>query len=132
MRPLGAICVVVAIVVAGGLGHDARRSNRVAGGGHVGRVDVGGGSRAEAQRAVASRYSRAVAHDVVVTWHGRRFTLPASTSGVHVDAAATVDTAVERSRGGNAFSRTWRDVTGGTVDADVAPVVRWSPRAVSR
>ena len=132
MKALGAICAILVVVVIGVLVHDARRSDRVADGVRIGGVDVGGMSRGAAERAVGARYSRAIARDVAVSWHGRRFTLPASTSGVHLDAAASVDEAIARSRGGNVFSRTWRDVTGGTVDADVAPVVRWSPRSVSR
>src|SRR4051812_21327665 len=132
MKALGAICAVLVLAVIGVLVHDAGRSDRVAEGVHVGGLDIGGMSRAEARRAVEARYARAVAHDVAVTWRGRRFTLPASRSGVRLGAAATVDEAVERSRGGNAFSRTWRDLMGGEVRADVAPVVRWSPRAVTR
>src|SRR3954447_21725538 len=132
MKVLAAICAILVVAVVGVLVHDARRSDRVAEGVRVGAVDVGGLSRSEAQRSVTARYGRAVAHAVVVTWHGRRFTLPESTSGVHVDAAATVDAAVARSRGGNPFSRTWREATAGEVRADLTPVVRWSPRAVTR
>src|SRR4051794_15932999 len=132
MKALGVIVAVLVIAAIGVLVHDSRRSDRVAEGVRVGAVDVGGMSRAAARRAVEQRYASAGAHDVVVTWHGRRFTLPASTSGVRLDARATVDEAIARSRGGNAFSRTWRGLTGGTVDADVEPVVRWSPPAVSR
>ena len=123
---------MLVVAVVGVLVHDGRRSDRVAEGVRVGAVDVGGMSRAQARRAVADRYGALVAHPVVVTWRARRFTLPASTSGVRLDAAATVDAAVARSRGGNPFSRTWREATGGEVRADLAPVVRWSPRAVTR
>src|SRR4051812_41091509 len=91
---MAAAFAVLAVAVVGVLVRDGRRSDRVADGVRVGRVNVGGMSRAQARRAVADRYGAPVAHDVVVTWHGRRFTLPASTSGVRLDAVATVDAAV--------------------------------------
>src|SRR4051812_26597688 len=112
---MAAAFAAVALVVAGVLVYDARQGDRIAEGVRVGGVDVGGMTRAQAQRAVADRYARAVAHDVVVRWRGRGFALPASTSAVRLDEGATVDVAVTRSRGGNAFSRAWRDLTGGAV-----------------
>src|SRR4051794_12614182 len=129
---MAAAFAALVLLVAGVFVYDAQQGDRIAEGVRVGGIDVGGMRRAQAQRVVADRYARAVAHDVAVTWHGRRFALPASTSRVGLDEGATVDAAVTRSRGGNAFSRAWRDLTGGTVRADVMPIVRWSPRAVTR
>ena len=130
-RVLAGFAVVAAVLVAL-LVYDGSRSDRVAGGVRVGALDVGGMTRADAVRAVRDRYGRTVAQTVVVTWKGRRFTLAPAVSGARVDARATVAAAIERSRRGNPFGRALRDLTGGDVDARIAPVVRFSPVAVSR
>jgi lipoprotein-anchoring transpeptidase ErfK/SrfK len=49
-----------------------------------------------------------------------------------VDIAGSVRRALERSRTGNAFSRTWRRLTGGDVRADIPAAVSWSRPAVQR
>src|SRR5262249_53520089 len=44
---------------------------------------------------------------------------------------AAVDEALRRSQDGSIFTRTWRSATGGHVDADVKPRIRYSRAAVA-
>ena len=46
--------------------------------------------------------------------------------------AGSIDDAIARSREGNPFSRAFRDLTGGTVDASLTPQVSYSAQAVLR
>ena len=110
-----AFAVLVAAVAGGLLVYDATRAARLAHGVRAATVDVGGMTRAQAQRAIAARYGQAAARPVVVIWHGRRFTLAGAASGVHVDAAAT------RSRLGGWASTTARASTAPPTSA------RWAP-----
>src|SRR4051812_28152624 len=132
MRVPAAFAVLIAAVLGGLLIYDATRADRIAQGVRAGRLDLGGMTRDAARRAVQARYGRAAAAPVVVTWHGRRFTLSPGASGAHVDAATTARWALARSRGGNPFGRAVRELAGGEVHADVGLAIRWSPQAVSR
>jgi lipoprotein-anchoring transpeptidase ErfK/SrfK len=69
---------------------------------------------------------------IVVAYAKRRFTLHPSTARVDYDIQATVDEAINRSREGNIIARSWRSITGGSVNADLAPKVRYSRQVVNR
>jgi lipoprotein-anchoring transpeptidase ErfK/SrfK len=122
----------LAVIAGGLLIYDATRADRIARGVRVAGLDVGGLTRGQARRAVEARLAGAIEHPVVATWRHRRFTLAPRDSRVRLDVAATVDRAVARSRRGDPFGRALRELTGGEVRADVAPVVRYSPVAVRR
>src|SRR2546421_12644128 len=111
------------IIVAGVLGvlvlgagalyaYDATRKDHIAEGVSVGGIDVGGLDRAQAQDRVAHDL-RARLNEPIVVRDGRaKFRLTPRQAGATFDVKAMVDDAVGRSREGNVFSRTWRDVRG--------------------
>jgi hypothetical protein len=67
--------------------------------------------------------------DVTVRSDEEAFVLGADDANVELDLEAT-QSAVERSRRGNPWSRTMRAFTGGTVDADLPPVLAYDEPAV--
>src|SRR5437764_14653660 len=89
-------------------------------------------SRTAAQAKVRSALQAKLQQPIVVAYGKRRFTLHPSTARVGWDVPATVDEAIARSRQGNIISRTWRGLTGGTVNADLAPTVTYSRHIVRR
>jgi hypothetical protein len=130
-----AVAVVLALLLAGAAAvyaYDSARADEIARGITVGGVDVGGMERAEAERALRVRLVEPLRAPVVVRARGRRFSLTARRSQVRADVGAMVDEALARSREGTIVGRTWRGLTGGEVDAEVRPEVRFSRTAVRR
>jgi lipoprotein-anchoring transpeptidase ErfK/SrfK len=127
MIPLGALVTVVALLVAGVFVIDAGRDDVIADGVRIGTMDVGGMQRDEARRVVQRRLARAVGEPVTVIYGGRRFVLDAEDARARVDADATVDAALRRSRTGNAFGRV---LGGNDARGTVAPRIAFSRPAV--
>jgi lipoprotein-anchoring transpeptidase ErfK/SrfK len=125
---LAALFVIAGAVYA----FDASREDRIAEGISVGGVDVGGMTRG----AAAGRLERALLgplrEPIVVNHDKRQWKLGPREARIAADVAAMVDEAVARSRSGGVVSRTWRDLTGGRVDDDIAPEVSFSRPAVLR
>src|SRR2546423_8969598 len=105
----------LAAIAGGLLICDATRADRIARGVRVAGLDVGGMTRAQARRTVQARLASTTEHPIVVVWRDQRFTLAPRDSGVRLDAPATVDRAVARSRRGGPFRRALRDPTRGQV-----------------
>jgi hypothetical protein len=118
--------------VGGIYAYDHSRQETIAEGVRIGGVDVGGLDRAAATRRLQEALVDPLLADVVVKTRGQTHTLTADVAKVSLDTHASVDEALLRSRDGNAISRTWRGLTGGEVDADIRPGVRYSKAAVKR
>ena len=132
MRVLAAIVAAV-IVLAGMVGvlvFDASRSDRIAEGASVAGIDVGGQSVEEARALLRDRLRQPARRDLTVRSDDETFVLAADEANVELDVEATVEGALQRSRSGNPWSRTIRALTGGTVDADLAPVLAYDESAV--
>ncbi len=129
---LAAAAALVLVAAAALLAYDASRGDRVADGITVAGVDVGGMSEAQARDALRSRLAHAFSEPVAARWHDRTWRLGVERAGAQLDAAATARAAVQRGRRSNPFGRALRDLTGGSVDAEVAPVVRVDRDAVGR
>ena len=130
-----AICafLVVLLVAAGAVyAYDTRREERIAKGVKVNGVDVGGLDAAAARRKLELALLQPLNEPVFVSARGKRFTLNPEKAGVTVDIDASVASAVARSRRGNVLSRTVRELTGGTVRAEVPVTVRYDDGAVDR
>jgi lipoprotein-anchoring transpeptidase ErfK/SrfK len=126
------IVIVVALIGGGLMVYDNSQANTIAKGVKVAGIDVGGLSKAQAQ-AKLDRVLVAALHRKIVVNHGHRnFTLTVKRAKVAVNIDASVDQALARSRTGNPFGRAVRELTGGTVDADITPQVTFSHRAVDR
>jgi lipoprotein-anchoring transpeptidase ErfK/SrfK len=124
--------VIAALVLVGAVGawaYDHSKRDTIADGVRVGGVDVGGMS-ADQARARLKRLRSRLRRPVVATYDGRRVVLSAQRAGVAVNVDGAVDEALARSREGTIFSRLGREITGGSVDADVQPHVVYSRIAV--
>ena len=125
---LGLLLVLAGAVFA----YDRGRSDRIAEGVTVSGVDVGGMERGAARAKLEAELLEPLSQPVVARYKGRRFTLTPETAQVGIDLDGSVDAAVAASRGGNPLSRTFRDLTGGTVKRDVDVDVNYSREAVTR
>jgi lipoprotein-anchoring transpeptidase ErfK/SrfK len=129
---IGSIVAAVLLTAAvGAWAYDHGRRDTIAEGVRVGGVDVGGMSAAEARAALREQLLKRLRRPVVATYEGRRVVLSARRAGVAVDVEQAVDDAVARSRQGFFISRVARDVTGGSVSAELQPRVVYSRIAVA-
>src|SRR5438105_4380514 len=131
------VVVVVMLVGAGALyAYDKGQRNRIAQGITVGGVAIGGLTPAQARdllnRVYVPRFSHPVVIGVRERVRGRRWVLLPRSARVEVNVDATVDDAMRRSRNGTIFGRVWRSITGGHVNAEIAPQVTFSRGPVSR
>jgi lipoprotein-anchoring transpeptidase ErfK/SrfK len=125
-----AIGIVVLVGAAGAWAYDHSRRDTVAEGVRVAGVDVGGMDAAQARAALRERLLDDLREPVVATYHGHRVVLSPARAGVAVDVEGAVDAALARGREGGIFARLGRELTGGSVDADVRPRVTYSRIAV--
>jgi len=125
---VGAVLVIAAV---GAWAYDHGKRDTIAEGVRVAGIDVGGMSAGEARATLREQLLSRLRRPVVATFRGRRVVLSARRAGVAVSVEQAVDDAVARSRDGFFLSRVARDVTGGTVDADVRPHVIYSRVAVA-
>jgi lipoprotein-anchoring transpeptidase ErfK/SrfK len=125
--------LVVLLVGAGAVYlYDASQSDDIADGVKVGGVEVGGLTRNQARDKIRNELGGPLNQPVKLTGPGgNHFTLSAKRARVEMDVNGMADEAVERSRQGSIFSRAWRAVTGGTVNADLPPKVDYSASAVN-
>jgi hypothetical protein len=125
---LAILCVLAGAVYA----YDRGQRDRIADGIRVGGINIGGMTRARAQRTLEARLLGAL-HEPIVVHHGNKtFKLGPSEARIAADISGMVDEAVGRSRDGNVFSRTVRGLTGGKIQDDLTPRVSYSKQAVVR
>jgi lipoprotein-anchoring transpeptidase ErfK/SrfK len=125
------VVLLLAVLVVAALVYDSSRHDRIADGVRVGAVELGGLSEEEAHLILQHELAAGYAHPVTVRHRARTFKLRPEESAVRFDAQSTAGNALRRSRRGNPLARTLRDLTGGRLDADVEPVVQYSPPAVT-
>ena len=129
---IGSVLIAFVLLgVAGAFAYDHSRRDTIAKGVHVAGVDVGGMKAAHARATLARSLLRALRKPAVVAYGGRRFTLGARSARVAVNLDGLVAEALARSRDGSIVARVGREVTGGSVDADIQPRVRYSRAAVA-
>lgn len=125
-----AVAAVILVGVIGAWAYDHAKRDTIAKGVEVGGIAVGGMSVGEARATLEQQLLRRLRRPVVATYEGRRVVLSARRAGVAVNVDAAVDEALVRSREAGFLSRLGREVTGGSVDADVQPRVVYSSIAV--
>ena len=135
MRSASFIGVVAFLVllIGGAVGvyaYDKSREDRIAKGVRVGDVPVGGLEREDAAAKLRDELATPLSEPLTVAVAGRRFHLTAKTAELEVDVDASVEEAVRRSRSGNILARAARELTGGSVDAQVEPTVSYDRDAV--
>jgi lipoprotein-anchoring transpeptidase ErfK/SrfK len=125
-----ALAAVVLAAAAGLFVWDAGRGDVIAKGVDIGPVDVSGLSRNEARARVHERLLKPLNAPLVVSAADKRFALTAHEAGIHANVDAMVDDAIQRSRSGGIFARTWRAISGHEVGAQIAPDIAYSAAAV--
>jgi lipoprotein-anchoring transpeptidase ErfK/SrfK len=120
---------LVGLVVVLALGmyvYDHTRRDQIAKGVEIDGIGVGGMS-SSAARAKLERYVKvSMERPVRVERDGRAWTLLPRRTGVDVDVTGSVDHAVQASREGSIFTRTWRGITGAAVRRDLPLSVTYS------
>jgi lipoprotein-anchoring transpeptidase ErfK/SrfK len=112
--------------------YDRSRDDEIARGVRVNGIDVSGLSPAQAREKLHAALLEPLTRPVSVRAAGRRFTLTAERASIGVDIDGSVDRALERSREGNLFTRSWRALRGESLNADVDAQITWSRPAVRR
>ena len=96
-------------------------------------MPVGGMKVAQARAKLRSGVLEPLSRPVVANYKDRKFTLTPKAAGVGVEnIQGSVNAALDASRSGNIFQRTWRDITGGKVTRDVPLRVTYSQAAIDK
>jgi hypothetical protein len=130
---VAALTVTVLLVGAGSLyAFDRSVQKRIADGVTVNGIEVGGLTPAQARAKLQSSLLEPLSRPVSVRYKGRRFTLTPEQANVAVDVEGSVDRALAASNEGNVFTRTWREVRGQRLDAQVEAKIDYDDEAVHR
>jgi hypothetical protein len=128
-----ALTVAVLLVGTGSLyAYDRSVRTRIADGVTVNGVHVGGLTPERARAKLADALLKPLDRPVTVRFKDRRFKLTRSRARIAIDIDGSVDRALAASREGNLFTRTWREVRGSELDAQVEAKVSWDRGAVRR
>ena len=128
-----ATLVVLLVAAAGGVyAYDSARDDRIAKGITVGGVDVGGMEEKAARARLRSAVLEPLNQPVVAKYKGKSFTLTPAQARVGVDIDGSITQAIERSRSGNIFARTSRNLRGKAIDEDIDLDIAYNRRAITR
>jgi lipoprotein-anchoring transpeptidase ErfK/SrfK len=127
---IGAVVGILLVVAIGAWAYDHGKRQTIAAGVRVGGIDVGEMDASAARAELRHKLLARLRQPVVASYDGRRAVLSPRRAGVTVDVDGAVDEALADSRDGNFLTRAVRSATGGSVDADVQPTVRYSRVAV--
>ena len=125
--------VIAALVVAFALFsylYDRSRRDVIAKGVRIAGIPVGGLHEAAARERLERDLVARLNGPVVVRSGSRSWRLEGRRAGLRVDVTNMVGQAIEASRGGSIFSRSFRDLTGGSVERDVPLAATYSHQAV--
>jgi len=119
-------CALALLLFLGALAMAAKSSNeKIPDGVTVGGVDVGGLKRDAAIAKLEQAIGTPSRRPVKVKVAGKAKRLSADDAGVKVDLAGAVDRAMAEGQKGNFVGRGWREITGGSVDADEQAVAKY-------
>jgi lipoprotein-anchoring transpeptidase ErfK/SrfK len=130
--PVAVVVAIAGLLVGGALLYAKSRNNTIAKGVTVGGVDLGGLNKAAAEAKLNRRLLSRLQRKIVVNHGSHHYTLTIAKADVAVNVGASVQGAIDRSQTGSPFSRAFRDITGGSVKANITPQVTYSHRAVDR
>ena len=135
-KRVAVIAAVVGLLLLAGAGgvyaYDNSRAEVIGKGVRVGGVDVSGLTPEQARAKLRTAVLEPLSRPVVVRARGKRHTLTAERAKVAVDIDGSVAAAMRRTREGNMLSRTWRDVRGESLDAQLELGISYSKRAIKR
>jgi lipoprotein-anchoring transpeptidase ErfK/SrfK len=112
--------------------YDASRSDLIAEGVTVAGIEVGGMTAHEARATLHRQIVRRLERPLTLAHAKRRFVLDPKVVAVRTNVDVVVQAALEESRNGNFLTRSFRDLTGGRLAADLPLPVHYSDEAVRR
>ncbi len=128
-----AALLVLLLVAAGSVfAYDGARTDRISEGITVAGITIGGMERDAARRVLEREMVAALEKPVVVHHDKSTWILGAREARITTNVDRVIAEALARSEAGGVLGRTWRRVSGETVDADLQPAVSFSDRAVVR
>jgi len=130
LAPVAGLFGLVVVLALGMYAYDHGRRDQIAKGVRIDGIDVGGLSTAAAKAKIERRVTASMERPVVVSLQGRTWRIAPRQAGLTVDVGATVAEALDASKAGSIFSRTWRGIVGGSVNRDVALRLSYSHQAV--
>jgi lipoprotein-anchoring transpeptidase ErfK/SrfK len=135
-RSLILVATVLLVVLAGAAGgvyaYDQARADQIAQGVQVGGIALGGLTRDQARIKLEHVILDPLKQPIVVHQGAKTWKLGPREAQIAADLGAMVDEAVARSRNGNLLARSFREISGGRVNADLRPTVRFSDAAIIR
>jgi lipoprotein-anchoring transpeptidase ErfK/SrfK len=130
---LATLVVVLAAGAAGGIyAYDKARADEIGTGVRVGGIALDGLTPAQARAKLNRLIVDPLERPIVVHHDKSTWRLGAREAHIEVDVDAIVDHALKKSREGDVLSRTVRNLTGKSLDADLRPTVRFEDRAIVR
>jgi lipoprotein-anchoring transpeptidase ErfK/SrfK len=123
---------VLAGLAGGMLAYDNANADRIGKGVQVGGISLAGLTAAQARAKLDRLIVQPLERPIVVHHDRSTWQLGAREARIAVDVDAIVRHAMARSREGDILSRTARNLTGKSLDADLQPTVRFEDRAVVR
>jgi lipoprotein-anchoring transpeptidase ErfK/SrfK len=137
MRKALVIAVVVIALLAGSSAYalhryDESRADVIAEGVAVAGIDVGGMQVADARAALERRIGSRLDRPLTLRYRERRFALEPELLDVSTNVEETLQAALAESRDGNVLTRSFRDLTGGSVEVDLPLQVDYSREVVGR
>lgn len=126
----GVLAAIALILVLFVYFFDHSRRDVIADGVRIDGVAVGGLHQAAAERKLEQDLVARLSGPVVIRSGSHTWTLNGSAAGLRVDVKNMVQQAVDASREGSIITRTWRSLTGGTVNRNVPLVATYSHDAV--
>ena len=128
-----AAVLVLLLVAAGGVyAYDSGREDQIAKGISVGGVDVGGLKAPAAEQRLRAAVLEPLNRPVVARYRGKRFTLTPAQARVGVDIDGSVSQALHRSRSGNIFARTSRNLRGTSLNEDLDLEISYNRAAIRK
>jgi lipoprotein-anchoring transpeptidase ErfK/SrfK len=128
-----ATLVVLLVAAAGGIyAYDSGREHQITKGITVGGVPVGGMKEAAARAKLRRAVLEPLNQPVVAHYEGKNYKLTPAQAKVGVDIDGSISQAIQRSREGNIFARTARNVQGKQIDEDIKLDIAYNHRAINR
>ncbi|HEX4733962.1 MAG TPA: L,D-transpeptidase family protein [Thermoleophilaceae bacterium] len=131
--PLIFSAAVVLLLLGGSVwlyNYDQGRDDLIAKGVTVAGIDVGGMRKAEATSLIQRRLADPLDKPIVIKAGGKTFRLSPDRSEVTTDVGGMISQAVAASREGNLIQRSWRNLSGGSVNKAVKLKLSYNDRAV--
>jgi len=127
---LVALVVLGLLLAVGVWAYDDAQKDQIAPGVEIGGVDVGGRDADSARKVIKREVVAPLKQPVVVTYDDKSYTLSASKLDPTADVDGMVQEAIDRSRDGTILDRVTRYASGGDVNANLTPQVKYDKKAV--